>query len=422
MTNGGAMGRPKKTWSVTVGAYGHQVTAYERTLGGPLWLRWWNPGASGEPGRKAYRGLRHTDRAAAEAGAREIAGQLVASTLAAAKSRATVAEVFAIYEHDVAKHLKGQGPKEAKRRMAIWTHFLGANRDVTTIDFPTLQRYVRERRAGAIKLEPFKLAAEPSNRAIGADFTLLQAALNHATRVTRSNGVRLLASNPVAGFEAPRNRTVKRPVATYDRFLSIVEHANGVDPQRLFGAFMELIEGLGWRVSAVCSLRARDVERKPSPHAPNGRIFKRADVDKEGESAWVPMSGAVRAAVDRVLAANPAIGDWPLFPAPKAKMSAAKDAIPKCWSRHHVRALLERAEDKAEVGHLDGSDFHAYRRKWATERKHLPARDVASAGQWRDLRTLETAYTHADEQTMLTVVSEPRKLRAVNEKNIPEGS
>jgi integrase len=123
------------------------------------------------------------------------------------------------------------------------------------------------------------------------------------------------------------------------------------------------------------------------------------------------MSEDVRAAIDKVLAINPAIGEWPLFPAPRAKASAEPGAMPKPWSRHHARKLLARAEKKAELAALDGSDFHAYRRKWATERKHLPAKDVALAGGWRDLRTLETAYTQADDATVLAVVTEPRKLR-----------
>ena len=44
----------------------------------------------------------------------------------------------------------------------------------------------------------------------------------------------------------------------------------------------------------------------------------------------------------------------------------------------------------------DGSLRHAYRRKWATERKHLPDVDVAQAGGWSDLASLKTAYQHTD--------------------------
>jgi hypothetical protein len=55
----------------------------------------------------------------------------------------------------------------------------------------------------------------------------------------------------------------------------------------------------------------------------------------------------------------------------------------------------------------------AYRRAWATARKHLPLKDVAEAGGWKTTDTLVRCYTQADEATMLAVVSEPRKVRAV---------
>src|SRR5687768_15582162 len=110
----------------------------------------------------------------------------------------------------------------------------------------------------------------------------------------------------------------------------------------------------------------------------------------------MPMSEAVRGAVDQVLAVNPAIGEWPLFPAPRAKAGDDPGAMPKPWSRHHARKLLARAERLTHLEPLDGSDFHAYRRKWATERKHLPVQDVARVGGWSDLATLQECYEHAD--------------------------
>ena len=65
--------------------------------------------------------------------------------------------------------------------------------------------------------------------------------------------------------------------------------------------------------------------------------------------------------------------------------------------------------------------FHAYRRKWATERKHLPVKDVAEAGGWLDTRSLDRCYQHADEHTLLQVVCEPRKLRETMPETIPPG-
>lgn len=48
--------------------------------------------------------------------------------------------------------------------------------------------------------------------------------------------------------------------------------------------------------------------------------------------------------------------------------------------------------------------------------KHLPAQDVAHAGAWKDLATLQTAYTQPDELTVLAVVAEPTKLRDAKPK------
>lgn len=120
----------------------------------------------------------------------------------------------------------------------------------------------------------------------------------------------------------------------------------------------------------------------------------------------VPLSKAARAAIDRILELNPVVGELPLFPAPRAKG--------KPWSRWRARDLLEKAEAAAELEPLAGGDFHPYRRKWATERKHLPVQDVMEAGGWKDRRSLEGSYQQADEETMLAVVSEPRKLREAN--------
>lgn len=41
----------------------------------------------------------------------------------------------------------------------------------------------------------------------------------------------------------------------------------------------------------------------------------------------------------------------------------------------------------------------------------LPSADVAAAGGWRDLRSLERSYIKADEVTMLRVVTEPGRVR-----------
>lgn len=73
------------------------------------------------------------------------------------------------------------------------------------------------------------------------------------------------------------------------------------------------------------------------------------------------------------------------------------------------RALID-AETHAGLSKLDGGAWHALRRKWASERNHLPLVDVAAAGGWKDTQTLVNCYQHADRDTKLAVMSEPRKV------------
>lgn len=412
------MGRLRKRWALSVGGYGHTVTVCERMRGGSLYLRYWDP-TRPNGGNWTWRSLRHQDRVRAEAQARELAGVLLAAIIVARAHGVTWAELSARYEREVSRHKQGAQPREDRRRIAIWTTFLGATRDMSRLDFPTLGRFTRERRAGALRVpstrpdarpgELLKITRAPSDTTIGADLVFLQSVLNWATRVVLPDGSRLLAINPVRGYVSPRNKNVKRPIASYDRFLAIRAHADAVDPQHLFGSLLDLLEALGWRVTAVCELRASDVDLRAKDNAPHGRLLKRAAVDKEGVEMWVPLSPSARAAIDRILSVNPTLGDMPLFPAPRARDGTR----PAPWQRYHARAMLERAEVAAGLTPMDGGDFHPYRRAWATARKHLPARDVAAAGGWRDLRTLEQCYTLVDESTLLAVVTEPRKLREV---------
>lgn len=71
---------------------------------------------------------------------------------------------------------------------------------------------------------------------------------------------------------------------------------------------------------------------------------------------------------------------------------------------------LREAYARAELEPLDGSLWHTFRRKWATERKDMPVMDVAEAGAWRDTATLLKSYQQSDEATVTRVVLEPPKL------------
>lgn len=163
---------------------------------------------------------------------------------------------------------------------------------------------------------------------------------------------------------------------------------------------LDIAAGTGRRISAVCALRYNDLRLSDGPH---GFIFWRADSDKTGHESAAPISPTVRAAIDRVLRDRPRAGDVPLFPSPTDST--------KPVSRHLADDWLREAEQLAGLEPQRGSLWHAYRRKWATERKHLPDVDVAAAGRWKDTAALRECYQQADPATMLSVVLGGLELR-----------
>ena len=94
-----------------------------------------------------------------------------------------------------------------------------------------------------------------------------------------------------------------------------------------------------------------------------------------------------------------------MFPCPTSADQPVNKRLAGKW--------LRRAEALAKLVPQEGSAFHAYRRGWATARKHLPLPDVAAAGGWQATVALQRCYLHADEQTMLTVVLSGAQLREV---------
>jgi integrase len=144
---------------------------------------------------------------------------------------------------------------------------------------------------------------------------------------------------------------------------------------------LEIAAGTGRRISAICRLRYSDLRLDQGPH---GSIRWPADTDKMRKEWITPISPQVRQAINRVLAERPGIGDAYLFPSPKVPGAPLRYELASSW--------LLKAEKLAGVPKQDGTLWHAYRPKWATERKHLPDVDVAAAGGWKSPQTLRMIY------------------------------
>lgn len=92
-----------------------------------------------------------------------------------------------------------------------------------------------------------------------------------------------------------------------------------------------------------------------------------------------------------------------LFPSPTNPSKPVSKDLAADW--------LKRAEKLANVPKQNGSLWHAYRRKWVSERKHLSDTDVAAVGGWSDTRTLKECYAQRDPDTMMAVVEGRKDIR-----------
>jgi integrase len=248
-------------------------------------------------------------------------------------------------------------------------------------------------------------------RAVEVDAKWLKAVLNWATTWQDDHGRYLMRENPVRGYQLPSEPNVRRPVASQDRFDLLRSVSDRVkmenrwaglrDLQRSYlSELLDLVNGTGRRISAVCQLRYDDLRLDQKPH---GAIRWPAATDKQRKEMVVPISATVRAALDRVLSERPGLGLAYLFPSPESpERPITKD---------RARAWLRQAEKLAELPHIAWGGYHAFRRKWATERKHLPIVDVAAVGGWAGTETLVRCYQQADEATMLAVVLGATQLR-----------
>lgn len=432
-------GKKAKPWKLSVGEAPHTVYVFERYAGSMLYIQAWNPTTK----RRPKRSLGHKDREKATEAAWELYRRLAEGTPARG-APATVGTVLAAYlKHRTPKKTSANSRAEDERRAGMWRRVLGAQKRVGTLGREEWEDFIARRIAGAIDAHgrPIIYVGDGprkpvSPRTADADLVFLVAVFNWALSWRGADGRKLLSENPWGAaapgvkraLERPKNLAVERPVATYDRYLRIraaaprvlMEARKGDDGAELVevgraayrlgeGAVMkwmrpsyllellDLVEQTGRRITAVCRLWYSDVVRE------RGTIVAiRWRSLKGGRETVIAVSSATRATLERIFVARPGFGDQPMFPSRKTGKAIEK-RLATDW--------LHEAERIADVPRLRRGAFHPFRRKWASERKHLPTADVMEVGGWEDERSLKTSYQLPDSETVLEVVNEPRKLR-----------
>jgi integrase len=282
----------------------------------------------------------------------------------------------------------------------MWQAWLGPGGDPHTISLREWEGFISARAAGEISARGVR--TDDQNpvrpRTVEADCDWLRTVFSWAVDWRLKNGGYLMRENPVRGYRAPAEKNPRRAVATQDRF-EIVRAIS--DEFGYLSEILDLANDTGRRISSICKFLYSDLI--VNEHGRFVSIRWRAETDKTGHESIIPITEDAGAALTRVQQARPGIGDTHIFPAPGNPQRPI--------SRHLADSWLRKAEKKAGLSPLEGTLWHAYRRKWVTERKHLPDVDVAAAGGWQNTDTLKLAYQHADHETLRQVVMEPRRLR-----------
>jgi hypothetical protein len=79
---------------------------------------------------------------------------------------------------------------------------------------------------------------------------------------------------------------------------------------------------------------------------------------------------------------------------------------------HLVRDWWERGEKLAEIHHEPALGWHSLRRKFATELKHTPLKDLCYLGGWKEPQTVLKCYQRPDESTMREALEGRKPLKA----------
>ncbi|KKM87383.1 hypothetical protein LCGC14_1269350, partial [marine sediment metagenome] len=168
-------------------------------------------------------------------------------------------------------------------------------------------------------------------------------------------------------------------------------------------AMLVIADETGRRLSAIRQLQGSDIQFGRTDAWPHGAIRWRYHSDKVNKDWLVPMSARLRTEIDRHLAANPVLGEAPLFPAPQNHRKAV--------SKDRAGAWLLAAIKRAGVQKLDGTLWHAIRRLWITEHKEMPLRERMYVAGYLDRQTMEMVYEHIDPLLLQETVETRREYR-----------
>lgn len=392
----------KKCWSYSAGERGrNRVRAYEDAARGSIFFEFYESDPSTGKVRRVRLAAGHNDRTAAKSKADELAAAF--SKPERARTHAvTLGALFDIYLREVTP-TKGESTRAHDvRTAAMFERCFGADRKVSTLNRRDWDRFIQERRHGALRHRGRwgkKKAATHGvrDRQIAYDLKFLLAVLNWATLSGDGRGSPLLERNPLKGLGVPKEENPRRPLLTEEQYRKLRAIASDIDPH--FELALVLAHETGHRIGAIRKLRWADVDLKAK------RILWRAENDKIGMEHAPPLSDEAISVLEKARQVGKAIGDAPLFPDPE---DGSREL-----DRHVVQDWWRRGAKLAGIPPTARMGWHSLRRKFVNDLKpDTPMADLCYLGGWKSPLTVMTVYQQPDATTMRTALEHRAQRRA----------
>jgi integrase len=183
-----------------------------------------------------------------------------------------------------------------------------------------------------------------------------------------------------------------RPYMTDAQYRALLGVGYAVSP--LFYLALVLAHETGHRLGSIRLLRWSDLDLTQQV------VRWRGSNDKIGFEHATSLTHEAVAALATEKTRTNGVGDGWVF-------ASSGDRSEPC-SRNTFRTWWLAALQRAELPRIRGWGFHAFRRKFATEMKHTPLKDLCYLGGWKNSRTLIEVYQQPDPVTMRNALNARR--------------
>jgi integrase len=129
-------------------------------------------------------------------------------------------------------------------------------------------------------------------------------------------------------------------------------------------------------------------------------VHWRPECDKIGFDSTTFLSDVAARALELHRSQSMAIGGVWIFPAQRGESGPT--------SRNTFGQWFRKVELEAKLPVVKGRGRHSLRRKFATEMKHAPLKDLAYLGGWKSVATVVDIYQRPDEATMRSALAARR--------------